>query len=425
MSTTQAEQLAIHGGTPVRSKPFPPRRLFGEAEKQAAMALFEQCLAKGEAYGYHGAEEQAYCQAFAQALGGGFADCVNSGSNAIYVALRALNLPMYSEVIVPAVSDPGGIMPVPLLGLIPVVADCVPGSYNIGVEQIKACLTPRTSAILVAHIGGIPVDMDPILALAQERGLKVIEDCAQAHGAKYKGRPVGTLGDIAAFSTMFGKHHATGGQGGVVFTRNEDYYWQARRAADRGKAFNHEHPVGVGMPGNLFASLNCNQDEMGCAIGRVQLARLPQIVAGRRQFMLELQQAIGDLKTVQVLDAPADCENSVWFLFVKLHLEQLTVSRDEFAKAAQAEGVHLSAGYAIFNSEYPWFRQQQVLATAGWPWSAAEYQGEKHPKYPLPNIKACDAACMRLGVHENYGTQEVRDTAAVLRKLERAFRRGC
>ena len=145
-------------------------------------------------------------------LGGGFADGVNSGTSAVYVALRALDPPAFGEVIVPPSTDAGGVMPVPLTNCIPVPADSAPGSFNTDAVRIEARLSERTSGIIVAHIGGIPADLDPILELARARDLPVIEDCAQAHGARYKGRPVGSLGDLAAFSTMFGKHHAAIGR---------------------------------------------------------------------------------------------------------------------------------------------------------------------------------------------------------------------
>ena len=137
-----------------------------------------------------------------------------------------------------------------------------------GGELIRSepMITERTRAIIVAHIGGDPVDMDPVMELARARNLYVIEDCAQAHGAKYKGRLVGTIGDVAAFSTMYGKHHCTGGQGGIVYTQDEQFYRNARRSADRSKPFN------VDAPANVVAGLNCNLKELSAAIGSAQLS---------------------------------------------------------------------------------------------------------------------------------------------------------
>ena len=117
------DTLAIDGGTPVRTEPMPSRGLFGEKEKQAVMNLFDEAMESGNAFGYNGPHEAAYERAFCEYMGGGFADGVNSGTSAVFVALGALNLKPGTEVIVPPVSDPGGVMPVVMLNCIPVVAD--------------------------------------------------------------------------------------------------------------------------------------------------------------------------------------------------------------------------------------------------------------------------------------------------------------
>lgn len=208
-----AEMLAVNGGTPVRSDPLPPRALWGQEEKEAAMRMFDEAIASGGVIGYSGPEELAYEKEFAEYMGGGYADLVNSGTNAVYCALGALQLPAGSEVVVPPITDPGGVMPVALHNLIPVVADAAPGTFNAGASEIEAVITERTSAILIAHIAGEPCDMGPIMAVAEKHNLPVVEDCAQAHGARYNGQLCGTFGTIAAVSTMSGKHHATGPQG--------------------------------------------------------------------------------------------------------------------------------------------------------------------------------------------------------------------
>ena len=159
------QPLAIDGGPAVREVPFPSRDLFGAEEKQAVIDLFNESIESGEAFGYNGPEEQAYCEAFADFMGGGCADAVNSGTSAVYVALRALDIEPLSEVIVSPITDPGGQMPVALAGHVPVVADSAPGTYNTGPEQIEACITPRTSAICVGHILGEPLDMEGITAV--------------------------------------------------------------------------------------------------------------------------------------------------------------------------------------------------------------------------------------------------------------------
>lgn len=416
--TTARDALALHGGAKVRTAPWPPRNLFGPAEKQAAVDLFDRCIDEGGTFDYHGEEEEGYCREFVAFQGGsGYADAVNSGTAAVYTALRSLDLEPFTEVIVPAVTDAGGCMPVALLNCIPVPADCAPGSYNVGPAEIEARITEHTSAIIVAHIAGIPVDMDPIMALARSRGILVIEDCAQAHGAVYKGRKVGTIGDVAAFSTMSGKHHATGGQGGVVYTQDEDRYWRARRAADRGKPFNTD------APGNVVASLNLNIDDLSAAIGRVQLAKLPGIIAARRRVALAVAAGCAQLLSVEAWADPPGCENVFWFMCLSLDPDRLSVDRDTFVDALSAEGIPVAKGYAqwAMPTDFPWYQQRAVFGTSGYPWASPLYKGDPGRQYPTPNIRATDPTICRLSIHENCGDQEVADIVAALKKVEAAY----
>lgn len=405
MTAFSTTTLALHGGPKAMKRPWPARGLLGAEEKAAVMALFDQAIASGNAIGYQGAEEEAYCREFAQSLGGGFADGVNAGSTAVYVALRALEPPAGSEVIVSPITDPGGIMPIHIAGCVPVPADAAPGSFNTGAEQIAQRITSRTRAILVAHIAGSPCDMKPIMELAARHNLKVIEDCAQAHGALYHDQPVGTLGDVSAFSTMFGKHHCTGGQGGVVFTRDQDLYWKIRRYADRGKAFNLP-----GQTGNVVASLNLNMDEIHAAIGRVQLRKLPAIVARRRASrdrLLEL--AAQRLRAVQFIGDPAWGKSSVWFIFLKLNLDMIRVSKDEFAKAVEAEGVLWSSTYTPAVIEHPWMAQ------------AGLNQGPDGMPWALPNLRAAESCTSRIFWHESMEEVDILGVVEAIEKVEQAY----
>jgi dTDP-4-amino-4,6-dideoxygalactose transaminase len=416
MTTASSEPLAVNGGTPTRTAPWPLRHLYGEAEKQAAMRLFDKCIESGGIIGYNGEEEEAYCVEFATFLGGGYADGVNSGTTALYVALRALELPPFSEVITPPITDPGGCMPVPLLNLIPIPADAAPGSYNAGPEQIAARITKRTSAIVVAHISGHACDMEPIMALARKHGLPVIEDCAQSHGATYRGEMLGTIGNIAAFSTMSGKHHSTGPQGGVVFTSDELLRYKIRQASDRGKPFGVEN-----ARGNVMASLNLNSNDLAAAIGRVQLKKLPDILAGRRKFARLVAEGCQSLSTVSVNTGLPDTEGAYWFMLLKLELDKLSVDKATFAKAMNAEGIPCGAGYYHAPTEHPWAVEKRVFGQPGYPWTSPDYKGDANAVYALPNAKAADATHITLGMHERCGDQEAADVVAALAKLEAAY----
>jgi len=416
--STRNEKLAIDGGPSVRKKGFPARFLFGKAEKQAAMALFDQAMVEGShVLGYHGPQEEGYCKAFAKLLGGGFADGVNSGTSAVYVALRALELEPFTEVIVPAISDPGGVMPVVLANCIPVPADCAPDSYNVGAEQIARRLNKRTSAIIVAHIAGLPCDMGPIMKLARSRGIPVIEDCAQSHCGKYKGRPLGTIGDVSAFSTMFGKHHASAGQGGIVFTKSRRMYWRIRRYADRGKPFGLK-----GANGNVAASLNLNMDELHAAVGRVQVKKLPGIVRRRRRLAKSIAAGCRRyLKAISMTEELPGCEGVYWFLFFKVRLDMLKVDKATLVSALAYEGIPVSASYWACPTRQNWCVNRSVFGTSRMPWSSPSYKGNPDRKYALPNIEATDASHFRMSLHEGWTATEVSDVLAALRKVEKAY----
>jgi perosamine synthetase len=430
-----SDLLAVHGGPKVRTRPFPARALFGEEEKAAALRLFDEAIRIGGVFGYGGPEEEVYCSEFAAHLGGGFADLVNSGTSAVYVALRALDLEPFGEVVCPALTDPGGIMPVALLNCIPVPADARPGSYNVGPAEIEARLTPRTRAILVAHVAGEPVEMAPILDLAQLRGVPVVEDCAQSHGARYRGRPLGTLGDIAAFSTMSGKHHATGAQGGVVFTQREDLYWAARRASDRGKPFGmaphaSNAPLASSLASaatNAIAAHNLNGNDLAGAIGRVQLKKLNGIVSKRRALATAIFEGL--TKRSEVVSAgwqPEGAEASYWFLRLHVDANRLTVSATEFAKAVAAEGIPLNPAYgAALQSHAPWLRHRRVFGSSGYPWRAPEYRaagGDPEAQYECPHAVAVVESDFNLSFHEGWGDEEVADSLAGIEKVENALK---
>ncbi|MCC7354110.1 MAG: DegT/DnrJ/EryC1/StrS family aminotransferase [Anaerolineae bacterium] len=416
-------QLALHGGPKVRTDPWPHRGHIGLEEKAAVDAFLDRVIT-GDIppgyMGYNGPEETAYCEEFAQSMGGGYADGVNSGSVGLYVALKALALRPFTEVIVGAVTDPGGMMPIPLLNLVPIVADTVPGGYNTGPEQVEALISPLTSAIAVAHIAGEPADMEGIMAVARKRGIPVVEDCAQAHGATLYGKPVGSFGDVAFFSTLFGKHHCTGGQGGVVYTRHEAIYQAIRRSSDRGKPF--FLPAGTT---NVVASLNLNLTDMAAAMGRVQLRKLPEQVKRRRAIVERLNEGIQGLEVLSIPPPIPGAEPSYWFLRVEFHADKATCDKETFCQALGAEGLPVDLHYrGALPHLMDWFVNRRVFGESGYPWTSPDYDGDPDRQFPCPNAQASMDSQFNLRFHENWGEREVADAVAILRKVGLAYRGG-
>ncbi|MFH1905534.1 MAG: DegT/DnrJ/EryC1/StrS family aminotransferase [bacterium] len=404
------DKLAIDGGKPVRTDSMPKRRLFGKEEKEAAMRVFDEAIEAGEAFGYNGPHEREYEKAFCDYMGVGFADGVNSGTSAVFVALGALQLDRGSEVIVPPITDPGGVMPVVMLNCIPVIADSDPRSYNVGPEQISAVLTEHTRAIIVAHIGGDSVDMDPIMEIARSRNIPVIEDCAQAHGAKYKGKLVGTIGDIAAFSTMFGKLHATGGQGGVVYTKNEELFWNAKRFADRGKPFNLPD-----AKGNVTAGLNLNLNELSAAIGVAQIKKLNSIIFRRRKVAEAIKERLNkESEIVSIGWQVPETESVYWFMRIHVKTDMLKVDKMAFAEAVKAEGIPVARSYRHIPSESRWWRN-----TGPWEFCEREYNKDSQ----CSNAIFATDSHFNISLNENYGEKEIGDIVNVLKKVEQAYKK--
>lgn len=416
MSSDNFSRLAVNGGPRLRAEPFPARGSLGWEEKAAVDAVFDQAIQTGNAPGYNGEQEESYCREFSAYLGGGFTDAVNSGTSAVYVALKALDLEPFSEVIVGAVTDPGGMMPIPLLNLIPMVADTQPGSFNTGPEQVEALISPRTSAILVPHIGGEPADMEGILQIASRQGLPVIEDCAQAHGARLNGRMVGTFGRLAAFSTMFGKHHASGGQGGLVFTRHEPLYQSIRRASDRGKPFFLPQEAT-----NTIASLNFNLSDLAAAIGRAQLAKLPEAIARRRLIVARLAEGIETLRAISLPELVPGAEPSYWFLRLRFHAERAAADKDAYCRALLAEGLPVEPSYrAALPHQMDWFVHRRVFGSRGYPWTSPAYTGDPHRQFPCPNANAAVDQHFNLRFHENWTPTDAADAVSIFQKVDQA-----
>lgn len=271
--------------------PFSPWPAFSE-EEQVAVA---RVLASNRVNYWTGVECREFEREFATWCGSRYAIALANGTVALDLALRALGIGQGDEVVVTPRSFIASISCVVNAGARPVFADVDRDSGNLTVESIAAVITPRTRAILCVHLAGWPCDMDPIMELAAERRLSVIEDCAQAHGARYKGRSVGTIGHIGAWSFCQDKIMTTGGEGGMV-TTNDERLWSAMWSyKDHGKSweavYQRQHPPGFRWLHESFGT-NWRMIEMQAAIGRIQLRRMQQWTAWRQANALALTRAL-------------------------------------------------------------------------------------------------------------------------------------
>jgi dTDP-4-amino-4,6-dideoxygalactose transaminase len=364
---------------------------------------------------YGGTEVDAFEREFAEHVGTRFATATSSGTAAIHSALAALRLEPGSEVISPPVTDPGAVMPIVWQGCLPVFADVDPETFNLDPRSVADRITERTRAIIATHLAGQPADLVPILDLARRHGLTVIEDCAQAHDAVYRGELVGGIGHVGAFSLMSGKHTVAGGQGGMVVTDDEEIYWNAKRFADRGKPFNSTEPK------NLFLGLNYRMTELEATIGRVQLRKLPEVVGRRRALVARLTDRLADLEAVRPGKVIDGVESAYWFLFLRVDLSRLRVTKERFAEAVRAEGLPVAPSYDHVAYDAPWLRDRKTFGRSGYPFAAAtpDRAGDDEP---CPNAREAVANHVTVGIHEGWTDRELDDLAMALRKVDRAFR---
>ena len=380
---------------------MPPRFAFGDAERAEIENVFAHYRKSGADPGYQGHFEDRYCRAFVDYMGSGHADAVATGTAALYVALAALDLKEGGEVVVSSVTDPGSISAIILNRLVPRLADTEPGSLNLGVEQFVARISPDTVAVMVVHAAGRAAEVDAIVAEAHARDIRVIEDCSQAHGAAWKGKKIGTFGDIAAFSTMYRKAHITGASGGVVFSPDRDLYRAALAHADRGKPrwqddFDDRDPTGY-----LFPALNLHTDELSCAVGLASLARLPATIAARLAYL----RGLDALNTESIICRPYGWSeaDSPFYYPILIDAKFSGERKIAFAESVAAEGIGLNPDYKYLVCDWPWVRR--YLAD----------------DFDCPNARQFLLRSFNLYVNEKYGQREVRDTLDAILKVEKTF----
>jgi len=394
-------KLAIDGGAPVRSNPVYSWPCFEDDE----IAAVERVLRSGKVNYWTGEEGRQFESEFAAHCRVSHAVALSNGTVALEFILRALGIGPGDEVVVTPRSFVASASVVALVGAKPIFAEVDPDSQNITAPAIEAILSPRTRAIIPVHLAGWPCDMDPIMALADRYGLKVIEDCAQAHGAVYKGRPVGSIGHAAASSFCQDKIMTTGGEGGMITTNDPDIWRHVWEFKDHGKSwhavYEREHPVGFKW---LHESIGTNgrMTEMQAAIGRIQLRKLSYWHRKREENALRL---CSRLSVLQGLRVPMPGKELVhaWYKFlVFLRQEYLKPgwTRDRIVEAVAAEGIPAYSGFC------PEIYLEKAFQTS-----------ELSSSSRLPIAKLLGETSLMFLIHPTLSDEEIDDTAAAIEKV--------
>jgi len=400
--TSGLGQLAIFGGTPIRQTRFPPWPVFEDEEIAAVVDV----LRGGRVNYWTGQQVRRFEEEFAQAVGCRYAVAVANGTVALEAALEALGIGPGDDVVVTCRSFVASAACVLRVGARPVFADVDPDSQNITRESIEAALTPRTRAVICVHLAGWPCDMDPIMDLAEHKGFFVVEDCAQAHGARYKGRSVGSLGHIAAFSFCQDKILTTGGEGGMVTTNDPSLWRKVWSLKDHGKDFDKAHQPAAGTFRFLHDSLGTNwrMTEIQGAIGRIALGKLEHWVRVRQANAQLLRQYLLPIPSLRVPQPPADVEHSYYKFYAFLRDEYVRPgwNRDRIIAAINAEGIPCGSGAC------PEIYRERLFQERG-----------LAPARPCRVAQQLGNTSLMLLVHPTLGEREMRETAMAVEKVLR------
>ena len=415
-------KLAIDGGTPVRTKPFPgccdaAGRLYGREE----LAALKEVVETGHTGKWQGHFVKDFETESAAAFGVKHCVTATSGTTAIHTALGALNLEPGDEIITSPITDLGTIFPILFQLVIPVFADVDPATGNITAAEIEKQLSPKTKAIMPVHLSGQPCDMDPIMALARQHGLLVMEDCSQAHYSEYKGRLSGTLGDIGAFSMQASKQ-INAGEGGFLITNDDALGRRARLFADKGwprdgAAAERDH---------LFLGPNYRMNEVTGALALCQLRKVSQNVAQRRRSAERLCELLAGIEGV-IPPKVIEGANPAWWRFTfGIDHGIIQASQAEFAKALRAEGVSFGLGYlphGVF--EYRAIRDRITFGTSGYPWTLPEARKDiVYRREDYPNTTRYLSNHFGMSWCEGLTPEDAEDIARAIEKVADAYRTG-
>jgi dTDP-4-amino-4,6-dideoxygalactose transaminase len=415
-SPAQVATLAIDGGAPSRTRPFAPWPVFEEDERRASDAV----LASGKVNYWTGGECAAFEKEYASRIGVAHAISLANGTVALELALRALGVGPGDEVVAPAKTFIATASCAVAVGARPVVCDVDPESQNLTAESVRAVLTPRTKAVVAVHLAGWPCDMAPLVQLCQEHGIALVEDCAQAHGAVYRGAPVGSLGRVSAFSFCQDKIMTTGGEGGMVTTNDDELWSRMWSFKDHGKSWDAvnscQSSLGFRWVHESFGT-NWRMLEIQAAIGRIQLRRMREWTTARQENADVIGAALAALTSgdgpLRVPRLPAKqsaaseyaSRHAHYKFYIYVDPERLPLgwSRDRIISEIKKRGV------PCYQGSCPEVYLEKAFD--GTPW---------RPRQRLPVARDLGDSSLMFLVHPTLTGEEVRRTAEVAAEVIRS-----
>jgi len=380
---------------------FSPWPSFTEEEVDAVSTV----LRSNKVNYWTGQEGRSFEKEFAEYTHCKYAVAVSNGTLALDLALQSLNIGKGDEVIVTSRTFIASISSIVNAGATPIFADVELDSQNISAHTISEVLTAKTKAIICVHLAGWPCEMDDIMSLATQHNLYVIEDCAQAHGATYKGRSVGSIGHIGAWSFCQDKIMSTGGEGGMLTTNDENLWRKAWAFKDHGKSYKAvyetEHPPGYRWLHESFGT-NWRLTEMQSAIGRIQVKRMPDWTKTRTSYAQQIFDACEGFDFIDIVQLPPHIEHAYYKCYVQVIPEKIPAgwTRDLIIEAISKEGI------PCFSGSCSEVYKEKAFDNTGYA-----------PKSSLPNAKKLGETSLMFLVHPTLKNEEISKTCSVLKKV--------
>jgi len=411
------EKLAEEGGKPVRKDVLnfvPTAADLGKEEIDAVM----QVLSSGKLSQLASEKVSEFEQAFAKYYGVDHAVAVSSGTTALHVALAAAGLGPSKSVVLPPYTFMATANAVLHQNCVPVFADVDPATYTLDPEDLEKTVTKKTGAVVPVHILGQPADMEAITEVAKRHKLVVVEDCAQANGAEYKGKKVGSFGDCGCFSFYLNKHMTTGGEGGMMITNDGKLAKKARSIANHGRVEVSPYPD---VPAhNVYTCIGYNyrMTALQAAMGLVQLRRLEKFIEKRRKNADYLTKRIKRIRGLRPAFVQKDVKHVYWVYGALVDDEQLGVTRDRFRKALLAEGVN-SEGYCPIPVHLQmFFRKKQGYGDTKFPFESPWYKEQTVYKKGLcPKAEKLSSQDLLLPVYQTLTEKDLKDVVTALEKV--------
>jgi 8-amino-3,8-dideoxy-alpha-D-manno-octulosonate transaminase len=422
MATT--ERLAIDGGTPVRTTRllpgWPGGLLIGEEEKRAVLEVIEsQSLFRH--YGPRPLHRAAGLEkAFAQTMDATWALAVTSGTAALITSLAAAGVGPGDEVIVPTYTWIATINAVVILGAVPLFVD-VDESLNMDPSALDAAVTPYTRAVVPVHMRGAPADMGRIMEIARARGLRVVEDAAQAVGGRFRGKRLGTFGDFGAYSLQYHKTITTG-EGGMVVTSDPAAYERAVRFHDQGSVRIEELDLLIDGDSPLIVGVNFRMGELTAAVGLAQLQKMDWIIERMRAGQGRIKAGIAGIPGITLRRSyDEEGETGAALIFSVPSADQA----DRFARALAAENIPATVPWWSGQHVYNHFDQiinRRLLSTNKCSWECPRYKGTAAlAKGQFPTTDAILKRAVHIDVHPLFTDQDTDDVIAAVGKVARAI----